>query len=344
MKQKKTKDIKLVGNFYIYFFLESEERRKQKKEKMENTNEKMDKFPDINTNQNDVVPTQNINTTTTNPTSVITMEQNTKILKYRESTIAAAEYSHEATSSATNDEFENSAGIFHNSSWKSEMNVSEGAGNNSTGQITNVLDSNNRCNMKMQHRNNCKRFNRSNSNYSSKSGKNQNNRVKKRTRRGKSKRQPNKPYQKTGFKFLRPKSCPNSDNRRLNLFTNQPLVPYNTNKFLMEFHAVEIPSLSPGRTRNSSLSIESDDNYFYSLPEDEMEFLTKEFSSVYENARCETLNTMDKNQLIQQYLQLEAKLEQTNRRAEAKDEKLKNLEDAIKNLTAENSGKFCHLF
>jgi hypothetical protein len=279
---------------------------------MESTNEEIDKCSKLSPNQNDVVVSPLLDGVNIDQSKIMDLG------------------SKASSSSAVNEVFENSSDSIKNLQITTDNSTSE----------VNIENIDNKCNMKKNHKNNCKRFNRSNSNYSSKSGKNQTNRVKKRTRRGKSKRQPNKPYHKTGFKFLRPKSCPNSDNCRLNLFTNQPLVPYNTNKFLMEFHAAEIPPLSPGRTRNSSLSIESDDNYFYSLPEDEMEFLTKEFSCVYENARCETLATMDKNLLIQQYLQLEAKLEQATRRIEAKDEKLKNLEDAVKTLNAENSGRF----
>ncbi|XP_055531025.1 protein HEXIM1 isoform X1 [Wyeomyia smithii] len=91
------------------------------------------------------------------------------------------------------------------------------------------------------------------------------------------------------------------------------LVPYNTNRFLMEDHMPHVLTPS-GRTRDSSFSIDSEENYFYSLPEDEEEFLTKEFSSVYEDARSERLEGLSKSQLIQEYLQLEANYEQVTRR------------------------------
>ncbi|XP_055531034.1 uncharacterized protein LOC129721930 isoform X2 [Wyeomyia smithii] len=70
------------------------------------------------------------------------------------------------------------------------------------------------------------------------------------------------------------------------------LVPYNTNRFLMEDHMPHV--LTPS--------------------EDEEEFLTKEFSSVYEDARSERLEGLSKSQLIQEYLQLEANYEQVTRR------------------------------
>ncbi|XP_055590527.1 uncharacterized protein LOC129742622 [Uranotaenia lowii] len=74
-----------------------------------------------------------------------------------------------------------------------------------------------------------------------------------------------------------------------------PLVPYNTNRFLMEDHMPHV--LTPS--------------------EDEEEFLTKEFSSVYEDARSERLEGLSKTQLIQEYLQLEANFEQVTRRYSA---------------------------
>ena len=200
--------------------------------------------------------------------------------------------------------------------------------------------------------NSAKKFDRSNSNYSSSScknaknqhfNKNQQNRIKKRKRRN-SKRANNKPYTKTGFKFQRPKHNNDNANNRLDLFTiNQPQVPYNTNKFLMEDHMPELQMLAMtptnGRTRDSSFSVDSEENYFYSLPQDEEEFLTKEFSSVYENVKCERLEGLSKQQLIQEYLQLEAQLEQANRRLNGRDEKARSLEESNTQLVAENLGE-----
>ncbi|CAD6992808.1 unnamed protein product [Ceratitis capitata] len=71
----------------------------------------------------------------------------------------------------------------------------------------------------------------------------------------------------------------NRNGARPKILRSRSLVPYNTNKFLMEEHLAEVPSalLTPsGRTRDSSFSVDSEDNYFFSLPEDEEEFLTKE--------------------------------------------------------------------
>lgn len=161
----------------------------------------------------------------------------------------------------------------------------------------------------------------------------------------------NKPYKKSNWKYQMP---------RTRLYGgDEPgvhsLVPYNTNKFLMEEHMPEaiLGRVSPsGRTRNSSFSVDSED-YFNALPEDEEEFLTKEFSSVYETARAERLDGMSKNQLIKEYLQLEANYDKLSKtlgarvsldvHAKAKDFESKNvicrLEERVKQLTEENLGK-----
>lgn len=161
----------------------------------------------------------------------------------------------------------------------------------------------------------------------------------------------NKPYKKSNWKFQMPRTRLYGAGDEPGLPTS--LVPYNTNKFLMEEHMPEAilgRGVSPsGRTRNSSFSVDSED-YFNALPEDEEAFLTKEFSSVYETARAERLDGMSKNQLIKEYLQLEANYDKLSKTlgarvsldvdAKAKDFESKNrLEERVKQLTEENLGK-----
>jgi Hexamethylene bis-acetamide-inducible protein len=198
---------------------------------------------------------------------------------------------------------------------------------------------------------------RNNSMDSSSSATNNKN-SRKKTRRGKSKRKSSKPYTKSQWLYHIPR-IQNMKRKVILSDVGQPLVPYNTNKFLMEDHVppyvshksgpMAIPpkgAREPVRTRDSSFSIDSEENYFYSLPEDEEEFLTKEFSNVYEDARSERLEAMTKAQLIQEFLQMEATVEQLTRRINARrlDEKTsddrKLLEQRIKDLTSENSGRF----
>lgn len=168
--------------------------------------------------------------------------------------------------------------------------------------------------------------------------------AKRKTRRGKAKRgkrsSSSRPYTKSQWKFqshhVRIGAAAANKRRAQSLSDHPPLVPYNTNRFLMEDHMPQV--LTPS--------------------EDEEEFLTKEFSSVYEDARSERLESLSKTQLIQEYLQLEANFEQVTRRFAAKvggatatreeNESAvtavieggggggRRLEDRIRELTAEN--------
>ncbi|CAL7949638.1 unnamed protein product [Xylocopa violacea] len=117
----------------------------------------------------------------------------------------------------------------------------------------------------------------------------------------------------------------------------QPPAPYNTTQFLMDDHS-DLPDLdqklseavssdvpatfqkpsAPPRTRDSSFSVDSDEDYFYSSPEDEEEFLTKEFSTAYEDLHAERLSMLSKSELIQEYLQLEAKVDLLTKRLRGK--------------------------
>lgn len=135
---------------------------------------------------------------------------------------------------------------------------------------------------------------------------------KKKHRRGKCKRKPNKPYTKTAWVQRRnaQKEMMRARTARAKILAmGHTLVPCNTNQFLMEDHGVPQPRIPSARTRDSSFSVDSEDNYFMSLPEDEEDFLTKEFSSVYEDAQCERLNAMSKNELIQECIMMESRLD-----------------------------------
>jgi len=116
----------------------------------------------------------------------------------------------------------------------------------------------------------------------------------------------------------------------------QPVAPYNSNQFLIEDHndlqdfdskllavaqakteglAVDGVPRRTGRVRDPSFtSADSDDDYFYSSPEDEEEFLTKEFSNTYQDLHAEDLASMSKSELIQQVLQLEEKCDALEKR------------------------------
>lgn len=189
------------------------------------------------------------------------------------------------------------------------------------------------------------------------------NKGKRRRRKSKQKSNNVKPFKKSNWKFQiapRPQQMRIGGGSGVSVAVElSTLVPYNTNKFLMEEHMPELPT-NGVRTRDSSFSIDDseENNYFNALPEDEEEFLTKEFSSVYEVARSERLDGMSKSQLIREYLQMEANYdklsqnlgvrkcdddnakEQQQARSYERENIICRLEDRVKELAAENLGEF----
>ncbi|KAM8704914.1 hypothetical protein ACLKA7_009382 [Drosophila subpalustris] len=120
------------------------------------------------------------------------------------------------------------------------------------------------------------------------------------------------------------------------------LVPYNTNRFLMEEHMSELPK------------DDFDDNCFGSQTEDQELFLSKEFSNVYERARVERLETMSKQELIQECLQIEDRYSKDQGRQRQQSlnaqniskeygAKIRALEDKIRELMRENQILRSHL-
>ncbi|XP_066599685.1 protein HEXIM1 [Prorops nasuta] len=156
---------------------------------------------------------------------------------------------------------------------------------------------------------------------------------KRKTRRGKPKHRKLKPYSKQHLTYQQ--QMKRRILGRLIKAGRQPPAPYNTTQFLMNDHS-DLPNLeqklseasdlppnfhkpqAPPRTRDSSFSVDSDEDYFYSSPEDEEEFLTKEFSSAYEDLHAERLGTLTKSELIQEYIQLEAKVDLLTKRLRGK--------------------------
>jgi len=147
---------------------------------------------------------------------------------------------------------------------------------------------------------------------------------KRKTRRGKSKRKA--PYQKYGrmarknSKMLKPRII-------------KPEAPHNDNQFLLEDHGgleelderlknIDQASTSTvTRTRDSSFSVDSEGE-FYSSPDDEDEFLMQDFNDQYQSIQTEQLQTMSKQELIDEYLSLDSRSSQ----------KCRDLEDKIKRL------------
>ena len=115
----------------------------------------------------------------------------------------------------------------------------------------------------------------------------------------------------------------------------KPYAPYNTTQFLMEDHNVREPEFeeiskllrlhqdqedsnsvvakdgSSAVAENDSFSTRdgSDSDDFYSSPDDEQDFQQRQFSEVYEHVHAERLSSMNKTQLVQEYMLLEEKAE-----------------------------------
>ncbi|XP_047120128.1 protein HEXIM1 [Schistocerca piceifrons] len=148
-------------------------------------------------------------------------------------------------------------------------------------------------------------------------------RKRKKTRRGKPKRRRLKPYSR----LWQDDKQRSTNNRRSKVYAyGQPEAPFNTTQFLMADHDLQglddhlrnVPVVQrPPRARDSSFSVDSEDDYFYSSPEDEGEFLSKEFTNTYEDLHAERISAMSKNQLIQECLMLEEKVEMLETRVKS---------------------------
>lgn len=115
------------------------------------------------------------------------------------------------------------------------------------------------------------------------------------------------------------------------------LAPYNSTEFILSDHEDDtvrrleqqlqdesnLFAVGPQRTapprrcgRDSSFSLDSDEGYFYSSPEDEEEFMVKEFSKDYELGAAARLDKMEKTELIREYLGMEKKVDGLEKRLE----------------------------
>lgn len=130
-----------------------------------------------------------------------------------------------------------------------------------------------------------------------------------------------------------------------------PLVPYNTNRFLMEYHMPEVEQrgdIGRGKPRINFISI----SISFNSPADGEEFLTNEFSTVYETAKCERLESLTKQQLVEEYLQLESNYDQLCQRLKTGsshsnvqlkwEAQVRALKEQLRRVTSENRGN-CQL-
>ncbi|XP_022251441.1 protein HEXIM-like [Limulus polyphemus] len=101
--------------------------------------------------------------------------------------------------------------------------------------------------------------------------------------------------------------------REVRFAHGQALAPYNTTQFLMDDHNVQEPDyehINNGHRHIQKENVGDSSDEFYSSPEDEEDFLQQQFCEAYEDVHAERLNSMSKNDLVQEYIQLEDKVEE----------------------------------
>ncbi|XP_041672809.1 protein HEXIM1 [Cheilinus undulatus] len=204
---------------------------------------------------------------------------------------------------------------------------------------------------------------------------------KKRHRRRTSKKKRNwKPYYKLSWeerKALEEKETARASRLREEMFAKGlPVAPYNTTQFLMDEHDREEPDLNTetGVRRPSGASgrmedTGSEEDFFDNEEEDDDdgsgggsdgigrpgnaggEFLQRDFSETYEMYHVESLQNMTKQELVQEYLELEkcmSRLEEENNRLRSAVEpggltvesslvRLRELERELERLRAQNT-------
>jgi len=84
----------------------------------------------------------------------------------------------------------------------------------------------------------------------------------------------------------------------------------------VEAAALAVAKRKATRPRESSFSLDSDDDYYYSSPEDEEEFVCQEFIKEYNSVRTRSLVDMSKADLIKEYLQMEQRVDNLERRVD----------------------------
>lgn len=145
-------------------------------------------------------------------------------------------------------------------------------------------------------------------------------RKRKRARRNRRNKKKYVPYNKLSWQERRERD--ERETRRANkirekmFLSGQPVAPYNTTQFLIEDHNESIdidaqPRQLPRhkRARDSSFSYDSDEDFYYSSPEDEEEYYLKDFASTYDSLHSDQLQAQTKPKLVQDVLALEKRVE-----------------------------------
>ncbi|KAL3836791.1 hypothetical protein ACJMK2_022206 [Sinanodonta woodiana] len=125
-----------------------------------------------------------------------------------------------------------------------------------------------------------------------------------------------KPYDKLSWsekRELEEKETRRANQKRAEAFASgHPVAPYNTTQFLMNDH-IENERIEHDLNRhnskgsNDSGCTDTSDEWNESAEED---YMAREFSETYDNIHAERLNSMTKEELIKNYVEMESKLEQ----------------------------------
>ncbi|XP_026884079.2 protein HEXIM1-like [Electrophorus electricus] len=127
-----------------------------------------------------------------------------------------------------------------------------------------------------------------------------------------------------------------------------PVAPYNTTQFIMEEHDREEPDLNPdihgrgllGACRAHDLADDGDGDGGGTSGHARGEYLQRDFSETYEKYHAESLQSMSKQELVREYLELEkcmSRLEEENARLRAPGtERVRALESELDALRAQN--------
>lgn len=150
---------------------------------------------------------------------------------------------------------------------------------------------------------------------------------KKKHRRGKRHHRKWKPYNKMTWserQEMDERETQRATQKREEAFASgHPRAPYNTTQFLMDDHIKNEPVRSPyiqeevRHGKDPSTSCDSSEDY--ESTDEEKNFIAREFSETYDNIHAERLQSMPKESLIKEYIELESKLERAETKLKEKD-------------------------
>lgn len=158
-----------------------------------------------------------------------------------------------------------------------------------------------------------------------------------------------KPYDKLSWKErreLEERETVRANQKREEAFAHgHPVAPYNTTQFLMEDHIKNESLTSPDvqqddghdsrESKSGSRSSEYSDESSSSPEDGGDHFMEKEFSETYDNIHAERLQMMSKDELIKDYLEMEAKLERLEKRYKNKLRKRVSRQESSTSLSSE---------